>query len=196
MILGIGVDILHLPRFQRLFRLRPERLITRILTKSEQDEFFTIQARIRARDAPAVVAAAPTDKTVEALSSSSSSSQSPSSSASTANVSAVKIDNEPTSAGTGFASASPSSLSKNPAVTKIDLNDELLRYLASRWALKEASFKALYPHHTLTWQDVTIVKENGKPCVRVAENFGVGKTHATVSHDGEYLIGQVLFESP
>lgn len=36
----------------------------------------------------------------------------------------------------------------------------------------------------------------GKPCVRVADSFGVGKTHASVSHDGEYLVGQVLFESP
>jgi len=36
----------------------------------------------------------------------------------------------------------------------------------------------------------------GKPCVKVADSFGVGKTHASVSHDGEYLIGQVLFESP
>lgn len=147
MILGIGVDILHLPRFQRLFRLRPERLITRILTKSEQDEFFAIQARIRARDS-AVPAA--TDTSVEDLSSSSSSS-----STSTVKASAVKIEH----AGTDLSS---SSSSEKPASTRIDQNDESLRYLASRWALKEASFKALYPHHTLTWQDVTIVKKNGK----------------------------------
>jgi len=151
MILGIGVDILHLPRFQRLFRLRPERLITRILTKSEQNEFFAIQARVRARDS--ALAAAATDTDVEALSSSSSSSLA--SSASTARFSAVNIEH----AGTEPAS---SSSSEKPASTRIDHNDESLRYLASRWALKEASFKALYPHHTLTWQDVTIVKENGK----------------------------------
>ncbi|KAF8975023.1 hypothetical protein BGZ46_009496 [Entomortierella lignicola] len=75
---------------------------------------------------------------------------------------------------------------------------ELVHFLGARWALKEACYKAMFPHHKLTWQDVSVVKENGKPYLEIPEKdrFGIGKSHATVSHDGEYLIGQVLFESP
>ncbi|KAF9408588.1 hypothetical protein BGZ94_002255 [Podila epigama] len=75
--------------------------------------------------------------------------------------------------------------------------DAQLRYLGARWALKEASFKALYPHHKLTWQDVTVAKTDGKPHLIIPEKdrFGIGASHCSVSHDGEYLIGQVVFES-
>ncbi|KAF8930289.1 hypothetical protein BGZ58_008350 [Dissophora ornata] len=127
-ILGIGVDILHLPRLRQVLSRHPERFVTRILTKVEQEEFHAI---------------------------------------------------------------------KRKAEGDAD-NNAPLRYLGSRWALKEACYKAMYPHYKLTWQDVTVVKEDGKPCLKIPEKdrFGIGKTHASVSHDGEYLIGQVLFESP
>ncbi|KAG0367264.1 hypothetical protein BGZ54_004157 [Gamsiella multidivaricata] len=127
-ILGIGVDILHLPRLKQVLQRHPKRFLTRILTKTEQEEFRMIQQQ---------------------------------------------------------------------AGGNIE-GDEPIRYLGARWALKEASYKAMYPHHKLTWQDVAVVKENGKPCLSIPEKdrFGIGRTHASVSHDGEYLIGQVLFESP
>lgn len=44
-ILGIGVDILHLPRLRRVLLNHPERFLTRILTKSEQAEFRAIQEK-------------------------------------------------------------------------------------------------------------------------------------------------------
>ncbi|KAF9171992.1 hypothetical protein BGX21_006642 [Mortierella sp. AD011] len=127
-ILGIGVDILHLPRIQRILLSRPDRFITRILTDIEQQEFRAIQESVGG-----------------------------------------EIDHQ-----------------------------QLVRFVGARWALKEACYKAMFPHHKLTWQDVSVVKENGKPCLQILEKarFGIGNTHATVSHDGEYLIGQVLFESP
>ncbi|KAF9357630.1 hypothetical protein BGX34_009287 [Mortierella sp. NVP85] len=127
-ILGIGVDILHLPRMRQVLARHPERLITRILTKSEQQEFHAIREK----------------------------------------------------------------------AGQTNDDDAPIRYLGARWALKEASYKAMYPHHKLTWQDVTVVKQGGKPCLSIPEKerFGIGNTHASVSHDGEYLIGQVLFESP
>ncbi|KAF9357309.1 hypothetical protein BGX26_003914 [Mortierella sp. AD094] len=127
-ILGIGVDILHLPRMQRVLLRHPDRFVTRVLTNIEQQEFRAIQESVGG-----------------------------------------KIDHQ-----------------------------QLVQFLGARWALKEACYKAMFPHHKLTWQDVSVVKENGKPCLEIPEKarFGVGNTHATVSHDGEYLIGLVLFESP
>ncbi|KAG0213328.1 hypothetical protein BGX28_004666 [Mortierella sp. GBA30] len=83
-ILGIGIDILHLPRLKRVLLNHPERFLTRILTKSEQAEFRVIQEQA-----------------------------------------------------------------------------------------------------------------GGKPSLSIPEkaHFGISKSHATISHDGDYLIGQVLFES-
>ncbi|KAF9335442.1 hypothetical protein BG006_000080 [Podila minutissima] len=127
MILGIGVDILHLPRLKGLLSRRPDRFLTRILTEVEQKEFKVLQQQAGGAD-----------------------------------------------------------------------QEGPLRYLGARWALKEASYKALYPHHKLTWQDVTVAKQDGKPTLVIPEKerFGIGKSHCSVSHDGEYLVGQVLFESP
>ncbi|KAF9106300.1 hypothetical protein BGX27_009244 [Mortierella sp. AM989] len=127
-ILGIGVDILHLPRMERILLRRPSRIITRVLTNIEQQEFRALQESVGG-----------------------------------------KINHQ-----------------------------DLVKFVGARWALKEACYKAMFPHHKLTWQDVSVLKENGKPCLDIPEKtrFGIGKTHATVSHDGEYLIGQVLFESP
>ncbi|RUS18024.1 hypothetical protein BC937DRAFT_89213 [Endogone sp. FLAS-F59071] len=34
-------------------------------------------------------------------------------------------------------------------------------YLATRWAAKEAVFKAMYPRHRLTWKEVTVTKCDG-----------------------------------
>ncbi|KAF9896531.1 hypothetical protein BX616_007267 [Lobosporangium transversale] len=127
-ILGIGIDILHLPRIKHILIRHPERFLTRILTKTELQEYRVL-------------------------------------------------------------------LEKTSG--KVDV-DAPVRYLGARWALKEASYKAAFPHHKLTWQDVIITKKDGKPCLIIPEKdrFGIGKAHASVSHDGEYLIAQVLFEVP
>ncbi|KAG0333019.1 hypothetical protein BG000_009536 [Podila horticola] len=124
MILGIGVDILHLPRLKGLLSRRPDRFLTRILTEVEQKEFKALQQQAGGAD-----------------------------------------------------------------------QEGPLRYLGARWALKEASYKALYPHHKLTWQDVTVAKQDVL-IIAEKERFGIGKSHCSVSHDGEYLVGQVLLESP
>ncbi|KAG0306603.1 hypothetical protein BGZ98_002074 [Dissophora globulifera] len=115
-ILGIGVDILHLPRLRQALSRHPKRFVTRILTKIEQDELQAIRERTGDKDTEAV----------------------------------------------------------------------------------EACYKAAFPHHKLTWQDVTVVKENGKPCLKIPERerFGIGNAHASVSHDGDFLISQVIFEKP
>jgi len=44
-VLGIGVDILHLPRMRQVLARHPERFITRILTKPELQEFHAIREK-------------------------------------------------------------------------------------------------------------------------------------------------------
>ncbi|KAG0301072.1 hypothetical protein BGZ97_002957 [Linnemannia gamsii] len=127
-ILGIGVDILHMPRLKQVISRRPDRFLTRILTKAELADLEKLK---------------------------------------------TELDGE------------------------ID-HDRAIRFVGARWALKEATYKALTPRLKLTWQDVTVYKDQGKPCLDIPEKekFGIGTAHCSVSHDGEYLVAQVLFETP
>lgn len=50
MILGIGVDILHLPRLKGLLSRRPDRFLTRILTEVERNEFKVLQEQAGGAD--------------------------------------------------------------------------------------------------------------------------------------------------
>lgn len=74
-----------------------------------------------------------------------------------------------------------------------------LRYLGVRWAVKEAAYKALYPSIRLTWKDLAFIRENAspKPVLNLEspklDNPHL-KMHASVSHDGEYIVAQVLAE--
>ena len=86
-----------------------------------------------------------------------------------------------------------------------------------RWTLKEAAYKALFPYYRLTWKDISINQIEGifKICMTFLSlcmtNIILGKPHliihdveqkginnikvySSVSHDGEYVISQVLIE--
>lgn len=121
-ILGIGIDVVHLPRFAAFVSRRtPGRVATRILTPIERTAF---------ERAPADAAA---------------------------------------------------------------------RFLAVRWAVKEAAYKAMYPAAVLTWGMVSYTRDQGaKPQLVLAPELvrkaGAGSTHVSVSHDGEYVFAQVLVE--
>ncbi|KAL1929058.1 hypothetical protein VTP01DRAFT_2117 [Rhizomucor pusillus] len=120
MIIGIGVDILHLPRIAQLVSRRGSRpLARRILSPRELQEFDTL----------------PNKK-------------------------------------------------------------DQVRYLGSRWCIKEAIYKALYPAHKLEWKQVWVTKEKGKPVLHVlnAQSLGIYRSHVSLSHDGEYAIAQVVLE--
>ncbi|CAG8649402.1 6890_t:CDS:2 [Funneliformis mosseae] len=39
--------------------------------------------------------------------------------------------------------------------------DNNVKFLAVRWTLKEAAYKALFPYHRMTWKDVSINKIEG-----------------------------------
>ncbi|OBZ90018.1 Holo-[acyl-carrier-protein] synthase [Choanephora cucurbitarum] len=69
-------------------------------------------------------------------------------------------------------------------------------YLSARWCIKEAAYKALYPHHRLEWKQVTVVKKAGKPELEFLNSklYGIQRAHVSLSHDGEYAIAQVLLE--
>ncbi|KAI8081566.1 4'-phosphopantetheinyl transferase [Halteromyces radiatus] len=127
MILGIGVDIIHLPRIVKVVKHSRERFARRILSPTEYQEFFQRFPK-------------PTDA--------------------------------------------------------IQQQQEIL-YLGSRWCIKEAVYKALYPIHKLEWKQVTVTKEKGKPGLHIinGSKHGIHRSHVSLSHDGEYAIAQVILES-
>ncbi|KAI0347287.1 4'-phosphopantetheinyl transferase [Trametopsis cervina] len=75
-------------------------------------------------------------------------------------------------------------------------------FLAVRWSLKEAAYKAVFPHVHPTWKEFTYHGLNNEsrlkptlayhPLSRIEHN--VGKIHCSVSHDGEYVFTTVLVE--
>ena len=71
--------------------------------------------------------------------------------------------------------------------------EEWFRFLTVRWAVKEAAYKALFPLYRPTWKDLTVSKDCGKPSLKF-ENCPRVKLHASVSHDGEYTVANVLAE--
>ncbi|KAJ2828688.1 hypothetical protein FBU31_002858 [Coemansia sp. 'formosensis'] len=72
-----------------------------------------------------------------------------------------------------------------------------VKYLATRWCLKEAVYKAAYPHQALRWSDVTVVKTGPKPTmdVRWVHELEGAQAHISLSHDGGMLVGAVVVET-
>ncbi|EKM59716.1 uncharacterized protein PHACADRAFT_205934 [Phanerochaete carnosa HHB-10118-sp] len=72
------------------------------------------------------------------------------------------------------------------------------RFLAVRWSLKEAGYKALYPADMPTWKEFSVLRHVKKP-VLLYKPKGVSATaqaafHCSVSHDGGYVFSTVLVE--
>ncbi|CAO3640200.1 unnamed protein product [Cunninghamella blakesleeana] len=69
-------------------------------------------------------------------------------------------------------------------------------FLGSRWCIKEAVYKALFPVYKLKWSEVTVIKNEGKPALLIKNDveLGIKHSHVSLSHDGEYAIAQVLLE--
>ncbi|KAJ1904104.1 hypothetical protein IWQ60_012491 [Tieghemiomyces parasiticus] len=42
------------------------------------------------------------------------------------------------------------------------VSEQAIRYLATRWAAKEAAYKALYPQRKLVWKEIAVIKPAGK----------------------------------
>ncbi|KAI0637867.1 4'-phosphopantetheinyl transferase [Trametes polyzona] len=76
------------------------------------------------------------------------------------------------------------------------------RYLAVRWGVKEAAYKALFPLARPTWKDFTFhsLSPDGlrKPMLEYHTDDEAAfswKLHASVSHDGDYVFATVLAET-
>ncbi|KAI0092835.1 4'-phosphopantetheinyl transferase [Irpex rosettiformis] len=77
-----------------------------------------------------------------------------------------------------------------------------VRFLAVRWSLKEAAYKAMFPHVQPTWKELTYSKLNAERLLKPALEYTpfqvtqnkIGRIHCSVSHDGEYVFTSVLVE--
>ena len=73
-------------------------------------------------------------------------------------------------------------------------------YVASRWAVKEATFKA-FRHGRVLFPEIYVLSENNKyPRLEliggakdVASQLGIKQSHLSISHDGDYAVAQVIF---
>ncbi|RIA97432.1 4'-phosphopantetheinyl transferase superfamily [Glomus cerebriforme] len=147
MILGIGIDIIHLSRIQTLLLRKPTSLLhfsKRILSDGELKEFNIFLSNQK------------NNFSVNGLA------------------------------------------QNNLKQDKVIIDNNIIRFLAVRWTLKEATYKALFPHYHLIWKDISINKIEGKPqlIIHNAKQKGINniKIHSSVSHDKEYIISQVLIE--
>ncbi|KAF8812380.1 4'-phosphopantetheinyl transferase [Phlegmacium glaucopus] len=78
---------------------------------------------------------------------------------------------------------------------------DCVQFLAVRWSVKEASYKAMYPLVKATWKEFTYEKLSGKPSLRYhptldMDRHKIGRIHVSVSHDGDYVYSSVLIEEP
>ncbi|KAG5513632.1 hypothetical protein PMAC_000670 [Pneumocystis sp. 'macacae'] len=81
--------------------------------------------------------------------------------------------------------------------TRPDLNDKnrLIFWICTRWAAKEAAFKAINFKQKLRWKDIQICKyENNQPYIQL---WNKGKQaeqmKLSISHDGDYVIAFVIW---
>lgn len=141
-IIGIGIDIVHVPRIVSLVcRRTPAKFAARILSPSEFTEWQTLfppttsTPTMTAKDSDVIAVAPETPKWV--------------------------------------------------------------RFLAVRWAIKEAAYKALFPNYRPSWKVLSVSKDpgsdGGKPELRFGKFENV-RSHVSVSHDGEYIVASVLAE--
>lgn len=89
-----------------------------------------------------------------------------------------------------FSSTEP--LNHTPA-----LSNPAIRFLATRWAAKEAAYKAstnLIPttkEQWIGWKNFEIMKgSRGEPLLTIRDGSGekIGNGQVSISHDGEYVI--------
>ncbi|KAK0486884.1 4'-phosphopantetheinyl transferase [Armillaria luteobubalina] len=74
------------------------------------------------------------------------------------------------------------------------------RFLAVRWAVKEAAYKAMYPAVKPTWKEFSFRSlgqefDGSKPLLFYRSPYpdtSVGEIHSSISHDGEYVFASVL----
>ncbi|KAH9457792.1 hypothetical protein Pst134EB_010105 [Puccinia striiformis f. sp. tritici] len=95
------------------------------------------------------------------------------------------------------------------ALAEVDSDSTaLVSFLANRWTAKEAAYKALYPLHTPTWKQLSLLKHSKKPCLLFHPSDASVDTNSdqlnqhphisllvSISHDGPFTIASVLASS-
>jgi holo-[acyl-carrier protein] synthase len=119
-ILGIGVDILHMPRLKQVISRRPDRFLTRILTKAELADLEKLKTELDGE---------------------------------------IDHDRAIRFVGARYVSFFIFCMSLEGQERTVFVLITLSHLY--RWALKEATYKALTPRLKLTWQDVTVYKDQG-----------------------------------
>jgi holo-[acyl-carrier protein] synthase len=76
------------------------------------------------------------------------------------------------------------------------------QHYAARFAAKEATLKALGVPPEAAWHDMEVLVDGGSPTMRLrgaveraASRLGVGRTHVSLSHAGDYAVAVVVVES-
>ncbi|TFY72494.1 hypothetical protein EVG20_g494 [Dentipellis fragilis] len=92
---------------------------------------------------------------------------------------------------------------EHPLWHALQSSEQRVRFVAVRWAVKEAAYKALYPTFIPTWKELSYLPPpsdtRGKPSLLFLPSsdrkasHGV-KLHVSVTHDGEYAIASVVAE--
>jgi len=82
-------------------------------------------------------------------------------------------------------------------------SEKVIQYLASRWAVKEATFKAFGGQYRIPFPNMLVTNTNsGQPILKFqdkaqeyAKLLGVTAVHLSISHDKDYAIANVLLET-
>ncbi|GHJ85959.1 hypothetical protein NliqN6_2361 [Naganishia liquefaciens] len=96
---------------------------------------------------------------------------------------------------------------------KGDVIAEQTQFLGTRWAAKEALYKAAYPTYVLTWKQITLLKDARKPVLSITPRApteaertmragrdapqvdGVHeRVHVSLSHDAGVVVAYVVLE--
>lgn len=96
-------------------------------------------------------------------------------------------------------------LSEDFPLSSDGFSPQLTRFVASRFAAKEAAAKALGTGFTqgVSFLDIRIISSpNGRPAVHffertalIAQDLQVTHTHISISHEKEYAVATVILES-
>ncbi|KAJ1720779.1 hypothetical protein LPJ53_004637 [Coemansia erecta] len=85
---------------------------------------------------------------------------------------------------------------EHTSFASVEKPGEQADFLAARWCLKEAAYKAAFPRQTLRWHDITLSNDRRKPqlLVRWRPELAHLAVHASLSHDAGLVVGYVVIE--
>ncbi|QSL64293.1 hypothetical protein MERGE_000449 [Pneumocystis wakefieldiae] len=73
--------------------------------------------------------------------------------------------------------------------------NQLALWISTKWAAKEAAFKAVNFQQKLKWKDIQICKyKNNQPYIQLwSEGKPTKKMKLSISHDGDYVVAFVAW---